>query len=108
RLEEAGIAYVVVGGMAVNAHGHERMTDDVDVLVTRDGFNEFCRLYVPKEYDRVPRGPRRFIDRQTKRNVDFLITGRFPGSGEPGPTPFPHPEAVRQKIRRIYFMELPT
>src|SRR5215213_3799899 len=34
RLEELGIAYAVVGGMALNRHGLRRFTDDVDILVT--------------------------------------------------------------------------
>jgi hypothetical protein len=31
-LDQAGIRYAVVGGMAVNAHLHERTTKDVDFL----------------------------------------------------------------------------
>src|SRR2546421_135606 len=31
RLEKAGIAYAVVGGMALNAHRYRRATTDVDV-----------------------------------------------------------------------------
>ena len=36
RLESAGIPYAIVGGMAVNAHGHQRTTGDVDFLLTSD------------------------------------------------------------------------
>jgi hypothetical protein len=31
RLHEAGVAYVVIGGWAVNAHGHRRFTGDLDI-----------------------------------------------------------------------------
>src|SRR5207249_377803 len=41
RLERASIPYAVMGGMAVYAHGHQRMTNDVDVLLTRAGLDEF-------------------------------------------------------------------
>ncbi len=37
-LEQAGVPYAVVGGMAVNGHGHRQTTDDVDVLLTPEGF----------------------------------------------------------------------
>src|SRR5438105_3971520 len=54
RLERAGIPYAVMGGMAVYAHGHQRMTNAVDVLLTGAGLEEFCRLFVPKYYEQDP------------------------------------------------------
>jgi hypothetical protein len=33
RLDAEGITYAVINGMAVTAHGHPRLTLDVDVLV---------------------------------------------------------------------------
>src|SRR5262249_21381458 len=53
RLEKAKIPYAVVGGMAVNAHGHQRTTGDVDLLLTPSSFAAFRRLFVPKNYTRV-------------------------------------------------------
>jgi hypothetical protein len=32
-LQEAGVRYLIAGGMAVNAHGYARFTKDVDVVV---------------------------------------------------------------------------
>src|SRR5580700_436461 len=43
RLESAGIPYAIVGGMAVNAHGHPRTTGDVDFLLTTASFNAFIQ-----------------------------------------------------------------
>src|SRR5437588_7600095 len=43
RLSELGIPYAVVGGMALFFHGYRRFTDDVDILVTRDGLLELHR-----------------------------------------------------------------
>src|SRR6185295_1178277 len=63
RLEKAGIPHAVVGGMAVFAHGYKRTTDDVDVLLTPEGFAEFQERFIPKQYQRIPNKPRRFIDR---------------------------------------------
>src|SRR5688500_1904179 len=42
HLEEKGIDYVIVGGMALNAHGYQRETVDVDLLVTPDGLARFA------------------------------------------------------------------
>jgi hypothetical protein len=32
-LEKAGVRYLVAGGLAVNAHGYLRFTNDVDLVV---------------------------------------------------------------------------
>ena len=37
RLTQLGTPYAVVGGMALVAHGYNRTTSDVDVLVTAEG-----------------------------------------------------------------------
>src|SRR5262245_61617258 len=37
RLDRLGISYAVVGGMALVAHGYERTTMDVDILLTGAG-----------------------------------------------------------------------
>lgn len=39
RLGQAGIDYVVVGGWAVNAHGHRRLTGDLDICPDPDPEN---------------------------------------------------------------------
>ena len=84
-LKSAGIPFAIVGGMAVNAHEHERTTRDVDFLVTTEGFEAFGALLPNAEFESVPGRPRRFLDRTTGVTFDFLVTGMFPGSGRPGP-----------------------
>jgi hypothetical protein len=108
RLERAGISYAIVGGMAVNAHGHRRTTGDVDFLVTVEGFNSFLKLLGSGDFDRVPGRARRFLDRATAVTFDLLITGRFPGSGRPGPIAFPDPAAVKQQIGDLPYVDLVT
>jgi len=108
KLEKANISYAVVGAMAVNAHRHERTTKDVDILLTREGFERFRKLYVPKAYDRMPGRPRQFLDRRHQRTIDFLITGNFPGTGEPGPITFPDPAQVSETIENVRVVNLET
>lgn len=43
-LHEEGVRYVLVGGIAVNLHGVERSTADVDLLLALDGEN-LSRFY---------------------------------------------------------------
>src|SRR5215813_1862695 len=73
-LEKAQIPYAIVGGMAVNAHRHGRTTDDVDVLLTREGFAEFRRLYVPTTYGKLPKRSKRFVDPANGVTFDILLT----------------------------------
>ncbi|MBY0528306.1 MAG: hypothetical protein K2R98_33255 [Gemmataceae bacterium] len=108
KLEEANIPYAIVGGMAVNAHGHKRTTGDVDFLVTGEGLTAFARLYVGPDFDRVPRHPRRFVDRNNGVHVDFLVTGLFPGSGKPGPIAYPDPADVSERIENRRVVTLTT
>jgi hypothetical protein len=106
RLERVGIPYAVVGGMAVNAHRYRRTTGDVDLLLTEEGFEEFCQQFVGKNYARVPDRPFRFIDRTNKITVDILVTGLFPGSGDPGPIAYPDPDDVSETIDKVRVLNL--
>jgi hypothetical protein len=108
RLESKNIPYAVVGGMAVFAHEHRRATNDVDILLTPDGFEAFRRLFVPKNYDPVPGRSRRFVDRSSDINLDILVTGKFPGSGKPGPIAYPDPAGVSEVIHKVRVVNLPT
>ena len=85
RLEKAGIAYAIVGGMAVNAHGHRRTTADVDFLLTAAGFAEFQRRFLPKNYQQVPGRPRRFTHSSTVGACFWRRNRSFPPS-----LPLPH------------------
>lgn len=41
KLEELGIDHAICGGLAVNAHGHQRATTGVDILLTTTGLQTF-------------------------------------------------------------------
>ena len=49
---------------------------------------------------------RRFIDRTNNIEVDFLLTGLYPGGGKPGPIAFPDPSAVAQQIEKAQVVNL--
>jgi hypothetical protein len=108
RLEKANIPYAVVGGMAVNAHHHRRTTDDVDILLTPEGFAAFRSLIVPGNYENLPGRARRFVDRKNEVRLDILVTGLFPGSGKPGPFAYPDPAQVSEPIGKIRVVDLIT
>ena len=107
RLERAKIPYAVMGAMAVNLHGAERTTKDVDVLLTPEGLERFRRELLPKFYRPVERRPRRFTERKSGVILDCLITGHYPGTGGPGPFAFPDPEQSSVEIKKIRVLNLP-
>jgi hypothetical protein len=96
RLEKARIPYAIVGGMALSAHGYRRVTQDLDLLLTPDGFGEFLRPHVPKNYTQQPNRPRRLVDLKNQITIDCWLTGSFPGSGRAGPIAFPDPSVVAE------------
>lgn len=78
RLHDAGIDYVVIGGLALNAHQYHRQTIDVDVVLTKEGYEEFRRRFTGSVYTQT-KGPRRFIDQESEVAIDILIAGELAG-----------------------------
>jgi len=107
KLREARIPYAIVGGMALNAHNYRRTTDDVDLLLTSEGLAAFQRVCLSGIFQRV-RGRCRFVDPQTGVTFDILETGKFPGSGDPGPIAYPDPADVAQMIESASVVNLKT
>jgi hypothetical protein len=108
KLEKARIPYAIVGGMALNAHQYRRTTGDVDFLLSQEGFEEFCKRFVGKQYDRVQGRKWRFTDKSNGVAVDILVTGRFPGTGKPGPIAYPDPADVSEVIDKHWVVNLWT
>jgi hypothetical protein len=106
KLERVGIAYAIVGGMAVNAHQHRRTTGDVDFLITSDGLAAFVSLYKSSEFQPIAGRSRRFVDVATGIMFDFVIAGMFPGNGKPGPIAFPDPRSASEIIDEHCFVKL--
>lgn len=80
RLKEADIDYVIIGGLALNAHGYPRQTVDVDIVVTAEDFKTFKEKFVGSVYVGVKGIPRRFIDPDSEVAIDVLIAGKIAGS----------------------------
>lgn len=54
KLEQAGVRYLVVGGIAVNLHGVNRLTHDVDLMLALDSENLRRFVSVAKSYSFKP------------------------------------------------------
>lgn len=96
RLEDAGVEYVVIGGMALGAHNYVRQTTDVDIVLTEPDINVFRAKFVGPVYEAVQGRLRRFRDPQTDVNIDVLIAGRIAGDRRRNSSVrFPHPSEGR-------------
>jgi hypothetical protein len=108
RLDAEGIDYALVGALALGRHGLRRMTEDVDVLLTREGLERFHQHCVGRGYVPAFNGARKaFRDVETQVRVEFLTTGEFPGDGKPKPVAFPDPAQVSTEVAGIRVVTLP-
>jgi len=105
-LEELGISYAIAGGLAVAAHGHVRLTVDVDVLLTEEGLREFKQHRLGRGWvERFP-GSRGLRDTEVGVDIDVLLTGGFPGDGKPKEVCFPDPVAASQDVEGTRILSL--
>lgn len=95
-MHELNIPFVVAGAMAAGAHGHRRMTADVDILIRLEDLHRFKQRYLGRGWVDKFEGSKNFRDAVCDVNIDALIVGSYPGDGLPKPVAFPIPESVAE------------
>jgi hypothetical protein len=89
--EEAGVAPVVIGGLAVNHHGYMRVTADVDILVSRQEVVPlYRRLKDERGWKRYAEG---FKNTVVGVGLDICVEGERTAPGSP--EEFPNPKELR-------------
>lgn len=92
RLQAEGIAYALIGGLAMAEHGYARFTEDIDLVLTPAGLDLFSQRLVGRGYRPAFQGARKtFRDTDTGVRIEILTSGEFPGDGLPKPVVFPDP-----------------
>ena len=106
-LEEHGIDYIVVGALALFAHGYPRLTEDIDLIFTTEGLDRFHEELIGLGYAPAFPGARKRL-RSTKDGVriDVIAAGEYPGDGQPKPVSFPNPSEASVEIDGIKFATL--
>jgi len=92
-LEENGIPYAILGGMALNAYGFIRVTNDVDLLLNADGLEAFKALH-PEPDELAVR-------------IHIFLAGKYPGDGLPKPVAYPDPASAAVRGERMALLPLP-
>jgi len=106
RLEASNISYTLVGGYALILHGVRRFTEDIDLLVTRSGLDRLHRKLIGQGYVRVAPESRNLRDVETGVQIEFLVTGEFPGDGKAKSLAFPDPGTVIEIREGINVIDL--
>ena len=108
KLADLQIPYAVVGGMALVAHGYDRTTADVDVLVSKEGLDAIHSSLDGLGYVPPFPGSRSLRDTNTGVRIEFVVSGAYPGDGKPKPIAFPQPDQVATDIDGINYVDLQT
>jgi hypothetical protein len=108
-LDRNGIDYAVIGAIALNQHGYRRFTEDIDLLMTREGLETFREKLIGLGYRPAFEGAKKKF-RTTEENipVEIITTGEFPGDGLPKSVVFPEPSTASVVIDDVKTVSLPT
>ena len=106
-LEQRGIDYIVIGAIALLAHGYPRFTEDIDLVMTSEGLQKFHDELVGLGYSPAFSGAKKRL-RATADGVsiEVMTTGEFPGDGKPKPVSMPRPADASIDINGIKFVTL--
>jgi hypothetical protein len=98
-LENHQIDYSVIGAVALNQHDYRRFTEDINLLLTKEGLEKLRNELIGKGYRPAFEGATK-IFRTTQENVtvEVITSGEFPGDGKPKPVVFPNPSKYQTEI----------
>ncbi len=106
KLDELAVPYAIAGGMASYFHGYHRFTEDVDIVVTREGLAEIHERLEGLGYVPPFAGSKHLRDVVSGVRIEFLVAGTYPGDGKPKPVRFPDPADARCQIEGMSFLKL--
>jgi hypothetical protein len=106
-LETHGIDYAVIGAAALLAHGYQRLTEDIDLLMTPAGLQKFHDELVGLGYaPSFPGARKRLRSTVDGVSIEVMTTGEYPGDGKPKPVSMPAPAEASTEIDGIKFVTL--
>ncbi len=106
-LEKKGIDYSVIGAVALNQHGYRRFTEDIDLLLTKEGLEKFKNELLGKGYRPAFEGAtKKFRTTVENVTVEIITSGEFPGDGKPKPVVFPDPSENQTEIDGVKTLSL--
>ncbi len=109
-LDRNEIDYAVIGAVALNQHGSRRFTEDINLLLSKQGLLDFREKLIGLGYRPAFEGAKKKF-RTTDENipVEIITSGEYPGDGLPKPVEFPDPsefEVVIDGVKTISLEKL--
>lgn len=77
--ESRGVSRIYIGRVATNAHGHARMTSDIDVCLRPDDLSEFLAALDCTIYAKAQGHMRRIVDHAVGVEIDMIPSGKAVG-----------------------------
>jgi nucleotidyltransferase AbiEii toxin of type IV toxin-antitoxin system len=106
-LKEHGIDYIVIGAVALLAHGYPRFTEDIDLVLTPEGLETFHRELIGLGYaPAFPGAKRRLRSTRDGVSIEVMTAGEYPGDGKPKPVSMPEPFVASIEIDGVRFVTL--
>jgi hypothetical protein len=106
-LDEKGINYAVIDAVALNQHGYRRFTEDINVLLTKEGLARFHEELVGRGYRPAFEGATRMFRTVADGvTVEVVTAGEYPGDGRPKPVTFPEPTEATVEIDGVKTISL--
>jgi hypothetical protein len=101
-LKEHGIDYMVIGAVALMAHGYPRFSEDIDLVLTPEGLETFHRELIGLGYaPSFPGAKKRLRSTRDGVSIDVMTSGEYPGDGKPKPVSIPEPSKASIEIDGI-------
>ena len=107
-LDALDIPYAIVGAMALNEFGYQRVTVDVDVLLTAEGLATLKTNVLGRGYVEKFPGSRGLRDVEHGVTIDVVLAGSYPGDGQAKPVVFPDPAVAAERGARVALLPLRT
>jgi hypothetical protein len=106
-LKEHEIDYLVIGAIALMAYGYPRFTEDIHLILDKNGIDRFHNELVGLGYTPAFQGARKRL-RSTRDGIpiEFISSGEYPGDGKPKPVSFPDPSESSVDIDGVKFPTL--
>jgi hypothetical protein len=106
-LKQRGIDYMVIGAVALLAYGYPRFTEDIDLVLTKDGLETFHQELIGLRDAPAFQGAQKRL-RSTRDGVpiEVILTGEYPGDGKPKPVSFPVPADASIEIDGVRVVTL--
>jgi hypothetical protein len=106
-LKAHSIDYAVIGAVALLAHGYPRFTEDIDLVLTREGLEKFHQELIGLGYAPAFPGARKRLRSVTEGvSIDVMTTGEYPGDGTPKPVSMPEPSLASIEIDGVKIVTL--